>query len=626
MSAIEFIRRFGERQTEYNQRRRPPVVVVIEFGGGNCNKAGTASCRDFCAVPNGSFYDPTLDPTPKMLIDQFRQLVPIRPAVVSIVPNGEAVITNQESNTSWGEVFFQQESGNLSRKQVAALVHFYSKRYNFESVDGKQAMTPAEKMALIIALGKNIGLNLSLTTNGSFLTKDLLALYREMGLEYANLSYHPNKPFDPQKYEPCLEHLMKKANEAIEVGIIPTITHVLTRQNADTFVALADYVTEHDILFAVGIANARGGGFSTQNPDIEPTDAQVKLVFRRLLARKFFADRHIRTTIPYLLMAPYLRHWVCGQATDFFHISIEKIDGKLHPQLNVCSEVRPDYPIAIGDFLNRGFDVAAYLDWRSTVMHGPEGGCRSCTHQCYFESETRGTLKFGGGIETWDWWDTFGKGARQRYTFRHPVRPVVSQRKDFQNPYLWGSFLQGIARVVAGLKDDNYWQETFRRSGVNYDNLLADLIKDAMDPGVIGELVQLEAKETRIRTWKSHETAATKRDVIFTSSLALDWHDSGSWQSRLLRAIYLLVQRSGREAKIAIPLKFRYILRRESPPDFRITIENILRRKRAEGIKLHDGILQFVKKVRNFLNICWDRIFSFGSRNTMIPRVFEVGA
>lgn len=595
MSAIELIRRFSERKIDHN-RLRHPAVVVLEFGGGNCNKAGESSCRDFCAVPNGKPYDPGLDPSPSMLIDQFRKIAALKPAVVSIVPNGEAVITYQKSNCAWGEVFCQMTRGNLSEKQSQALIYYYSKKYQFDSVNQAQAMDPAEKMALCLALGKNAGLNLSLTTNGSFLDKDLLKLYREMGLEYVNLSFHPNKSFDPQKLNPDLEHLIKRANEAIEVGIIPTITHVLTRQNADTFVALVDYVTEHDIFFAVGIANTRGGKFSTNNQDVEPTENQVKMVFRRLLARKLFADRHIRTTIPYLLMAPFLRHWVCDQATDFFHVSIEKTDGKLQSKLNVCSEIRPTGQIELGDFFKNGFDNNSYLNFRSEIKQG----CQGCTHQCFFESETRGTLSIGNNLERWDWWDSFGKGARQRYTLRHPIRPVVSQRADFQNPYLWESFLQGIARIVAGLKENKYWQETFKRSGIDYRDLLNSCIHDATNPDVINELVQLEKHEVQIKAWQVQQAEAKKRNVIF--SLAFNWHDSENFQSRFLRAVYKPFQRSSQEAGMAIPLKFRSILKHESPVDFKTTIESILAGEREEESKLRKGILHWIKKIKRFLS------------------------
>lgn len=61
MSTIELIQRFSEKRQD--GRLRNPGVVVIEFGGGNCNKAGETSCRDFCAVPKGKFYDSELDPS-----------------------------------------------------------------------------------------------------------------------------------------------------------------------------------------------------------------------------------------------------------------------------------------------------------------------------------------------------------------------------------------------------------------------------------------------------------------------------------------------------------------------------------------------------------------------------------
>lgn len=593
MRAIEFIQRFSERKTGQDKLRHP-AVVVLEFGGGNCNLAGAPSCKDFCAVPNGKIYDSTLDPTPDMLVDQFKQVALVKPAVVSLVPNGEAV-TNQKSNTPWGEVTVLQQKGNLSKGQVSSMVSYYSEKYGSETFDGEKAMETAEKIALIIAFGKGAGLKISLTTNGSFLNKDLLKLYRKMGLDFINLSYHPNQPFNPQNPDKTVLQLIAKANEAIEADVIPTITHVLTRQNADTFVALADCVVGQDILFAIGIANARGGGFSTSNGDIEPTVAQVKMVFRRLLARKLFADRHIRTTIPYLLMAPFLRQWVCDQSTDFFRVSFGKKGMDLQPKLNVCSEVQPENFVQLSDFITEDqFDSAAYLQWRSQAMADPEHGCPTCTHQCYFEAETLGTLNIGKNIEKFDWWDSVGKTIRQRRFFRHPIRPVVSKKEDFQNPYLWESLLQGMARILVGLKNSSYWQETFKRSGVDYNNLLAEFVADAMDPEVVDELVQ------------------TERNAA--PAPVLNWHDSESLQSKFFRFIYW-PQRSVREANIALPLKFQKILCHESPGDFRGTIEAILKRKRMEKIKSDGMLLKFIKQIQNFLTSCWNTLLFLGRGN-----------
>ncbi|MBI2337671.1 hypothetical protein HYU95_00650 [Candidatus Daviesbacteria bacterium] len=544
---------------------------------------------EFCGVPKGKEYDPVLDPALEMLEKQFQEIALLKPAVVSIVPNGEAVRPDQQSNTNWGDI------AKFSLKQSRFLMQYYSEKYNSDMINQNQALTCAEKMAVAIALGKNAGLNLSLTTNGDFLDKDLLLLYRQMGLEYMNLSYHPPKPFNPERYDSNIEHLITVANQAIEVGIIPTITHVLTKQNADTFVALADYVTEHDIFFAVGIANASGGGFSVNNPDIEPTKSQVKMVFRRLLARKLFADRHIRTTIPYLLLAPYLRHWICDQTQDFLHVSIEKSGERLQPQLNVCSEIR------------------------SKTMEG----CNGCTHQCFFEAQTRGTI---GILERNDWWDTFGKAARQRYAFRHPIRPVVSQRKDFENPYLWVSLLQGIGRIIAGLKDDIYWKDTFQRSGVNFESLLHELVNDATNPEVIQELIEAEKIDADTKIWVKNEAEVIKRNPIFTN-----WHDAGYLQSRFLRSIYLKLQESGRYG-FAVPLKFKNILRYEEPGDFRAGIEAILRSKRKER-SVFKGILQIIKVIINLLkpyvslhSYLVGRLAHVLGRIILTPRFFEVTA
>lgn len=601
MPTIEFIQRFTEKRQM--GRLRHPGVVVIEFGGGNCNKAGEPSCRDFCAVPNGKFYDPELDPPFDMLIVQFKNIAKLEPAVVSIVPNGEAVIPYQKSNASWGEIFNQQKQENISKEQISALSSYYSKMYKANSISLNQAMSPAEKMAVSIALGKNAGLNLSLTTNGSFLNKDLLKLYRDMGLDYMNLSYHPNKPFDPQTYDPALEHLIAQADAAIEAGIVPTITHVLTRQNADTFIALADYVTEHDVFFGVGIANTRGGEFSTSNESVEPTPEQVKTVFRRLLARRLYADRHIRTTIPYLLLAPFVRHWVCDQSTDFFHLSIEELEGELQPKVNVCSEVREHKSISLENFFNKDeLDTERYLEWRAEVMKNPKHGCKSCTHQCYFESEARGTLDIGIGIDKWDLYTTAGKSARQRYTARHPLRPTVSSRADFQKPYLWESLLQGAARIIAGLKNNPYWQETFKRSGVDYELLLRECINDATDPQTIAGLVDEERKDEQIRIWSLEKNSAVKRSPTFSTTR--EWHDASYLQSKLLRATYLPFQKSGKEAGIAIPaVHFKGILVYRSKKDFQQHIEDIIAGNRKQSLltKIKGDIKEVYRLIQSLL-------------------------
>lgn len=222
-------------------------------------------------------------------------------------------------------------------------------------------------------------------------------------------------------------------------------------------------------------------------------------------------------------------------------------------------------------------------------------------------------------MERNDWWDTFGKAARQRYTFRHPIRPVVSQKADFQNPYFWGSMLQGMSRVIAGLKEDIYWKDAFCRSGVDYDVLLVNLMKEVLDPQVINELIQAERKDIEVKIWRKNEAEATKRSSILTN-----WHDASYLQSKLLRSMYLKLQESGQYG-FAVPLKFRKILKYEEPGDFRTSIENILRGKKEEKIGFK-GILQIIKLIINTIKPYVSLHSYLRGGNTMTPRVFEVAA
>ena len=582
MSLLEFARRFAEPRHE--NKTRSPAVFVVEFGGGSCNKAGEPSCRDFCAVPEGKKYNPLLDPPISMLADLFPQIARLKPAIVSLVPNGEGVDSTQNSNTLWKTILRLKDRDNISQGQFQALDEYYQGKHQHSITDQQTQMSVAEKTALSIAMAKNADLNVSLTTNGSFLNADLLKLYGQMGLTTMNLSYHPNRPFNPTVYNPDIEHLISRAQEAIDVDIIPTITHVLTSKNADTFISLADYITEHDIFFAVGIANGRGANFSTTNISIEPTDEQVKMVFRRLLARKLFADRSIRTTIPYLLFAPYLKNsWMCDQSTDFFHISVEPVKGRLLPKLNVCSEVRPDESTQIKDFLTKGsFNIPEYLKWRDKAMQHSDTGCKTCIHQCWFEAEARGgvDLSNNNALEWWDYWDTTGKALRQLHTFRHPIRPTVSDRKDFQKPYLWESLLQGCARVIAERGKETYWQETFRRSFVDFNATLASCIDEAANPEVVKQLAEAEKNDGEVRMWNNNNS----------SKVSDNWHDAEDLQSRMFRGLYLTLQKSGKEAEIALPLKFRKILRHESDSNFRKSIETIIYQNKKKASRTTDVV------------------------------------
>ncbi|MFA4922912.1 MAG: hypothetical protein WC557_01835 [Ignavibacteriaceae bacterium] len=601
LEGIKGIGKFIEKIPE--TKNRHPAIVVVEFGGGGCNKADAPSCRDFCAVPTGKLYNPILDPPVETMDKLFSQISLLKPAVLSIVPNGEIVDTTHQSNTKWGKVFELFENKTINRKQKQALEKYYALKNKRALINSEQPMSPAEKIALTIAAGTNNKINISLTSNGSFINKDLIDLYGRMGLQTLNLSYHPNSPFDPTKYNPDLEHLIEKAEETMSADITPTITHVMTRKNADTFVALSDYITEHDILFAVGLAQGKGMAFSVDNESIEPTTDQVKMVFRRLLARRLFADRHIRTTMPYLIMAPYMPHWVCDQTTDFFHISVQFVNGQLIPRLNVCSEVRPNDTAQLEQFLEGGdLDVEKYFKWRSESMKATKNGCPTCINQCYFEAEMRGGTDTENALEMWSHFETVGKALRQKYTFRHSIRPTVSEKGDFQNPYLWESLLQGVARQMASLAGDNYWQETFKRSGINYETLLKTCIEEACDPVIVKDLVEREQQDHKMRLFKTEVTPEKLKVVSFQDKT--DWSDSPSWQSRALRGLYLKTQRSGREAGIAVPARYTGILKHENIFDFQREVKNIVEQRQHKStlIRGKSGrIYPFIKIILEFL-------------------------
>lgn len=191
-------------------------------------------------------------------------------------------------------------------------------------------------------------------------------------------------------------------------------------------------------------------------------------------------------------------------------------------------------------------------------MEHSETGCKTCIHQCFFEAEARGGINLSNPlfpIEIHDYWDTLGKGLRQKYTFKKPIRPIISHRRDLKNPYLWESLLQGVARQMAKLGANSYWQETFKRSGVSYDETVSSCIRNAVNQELINQLIEEENND-----WQTID----------------NWHDANNLQSKLFRSVYLMTQRSAKVAGITVPLKFKKILRHESNDNLQREIEAIV--------------------------------------------------
>jgi len=73
-----------------------------------------------------------------------------------------------------------KDRDNISQGQFQALDEYYQRKYGYSLTDQQTRMNVAEKTALSIAVAKNAGLNVSLTTNASFFNSFLnfLTIYR----------------------------------------------------------------------------------------------------------------------------------------------------------------------------------------------------------------------------------------------------------------------------------------------------------------------------------------------------------------------------------------------------------------------------------------------------------------
>ncbi len=232
----------------------------------------------------------------------------------------------------------------------------------------KEDITFADHTLGIVRHAAEKGMRVNVTTNGDFVTEEVLDDLHNAGLDMLTLSLHTLT-------NAGVSHLMKGAHMAAERKIVPDVNVVFTNDRVLVIPQIAVLCAQNGILFSTSVVQEYGGGFSSVPEQSKiPTPEQQRDVFSRLLFLK--RAGFIRNNTNYLEDAPEFpgNSWKCDPEQDsFVHVHSEG-----EGEIGVCLEVRTGFQI--GD---------TQLDseqWRSAKRDLVEG-CHDCLYNATFGTQ-----------------------------------------------------------------------------------------------------------------------------------------------------------------------------------------------------------------------------------------------
>ncbi len=237
----------------------------------------------------------------------------------------------------------------------------------FAPIETKEGITFAEQTLQVVNYASQKGMMVNVVTNGDYLTPEIIEAAKRAGVDSLSLSLHSFT-------KNGLNHLIRSGRLAAQQGIIPTVTTVLTSQNAHNVPGIAAHVAENGLLYGFGIVQTKDQDFSTGRTDLIPSVEQQREVAQALLRLKMFG--FIRNNRNYIQHAAdyYPNNWTCNPDEDaFIHIGAGGT-------VDVCTDIRTNLHIA--DIPTLSIDKR----WRDTKQMKVKY-CGNCTYQCYLEAE-----------------------------------------------------------------------------------------------------------------------------------------------------------------------------------------------------------------------------------------------
>lgn len=223
----------------------------------------------------------------------------------------------------------------------------------------------------IIAFAQSRGMYVFLHSNFTLLDKPKIRGLSELGLFAITGSLDSMSSFE--KSNCGVLDLLAYAGEC---GIVPIVSSVLTRTNANELSAIAEKAISRGILFNFGLYQHVGGLFSARDPRLIPAP-EIVLSVASQLRRLKDQTGGIRSSYNFLRtenLAHYHGGWKCNPLKD--HWIVVNNDGTLMR----CQEYGSDLKVVDLEFLDDPV-------WREHKVD-TVGRCSGCYHHCYFDAET----------------------------------------------------------------------------------------------------------------------------------------------------------------------------------------------------------------------------------------------
>lgn len=274
---------------------------------------------------------------------------------------------DKEGESSLGEVFGQVD---WLHSQGFRLLSYIGGE-PLAPMETKEGITFAKQTEEVVKYASKKGMAVNVTSNGDYLTPEILEDLKKAGLDTLTLSLHTYT-------EPGVRHIVKGGRAAAKAGIIPVVNAVFTSDRSDSLPGIAATMAENGLLFSTAVVQEKGGGFSTAPDQTNvPSMEEKKKVFDSLLRLKSYG--FVRNNKKYLQEAPLYdgNTWTCNPEKDAF------IQIGAGGKINVCSDVRTGFNVGEIDLTDG--------DWRE-AKRALVSNCGDCLYSCYFEAQNQDTV------------------------------------------------------------------------------------------------------------------------------------------------------------------------------------------------------------------------------------------
>lgn len=239
---------------------------------------------------------------------------------------------------------------------------------HFKTADG---LTYAQHYTGLAAEAHRLGMIVNISTNGDPIDPkkpEVVLGLKEAGVDTLTLTLHNIK--DAGK-------LIEKARVTADIGIIPIVSIVQTKDNAENIPKIVRMCVENGIPCGFTVVQERGEFSAKPARSQIPSPEQFRYIAGCISAYK--RAGFITDSMKYLMEVPNypFNSWQCNSGQDSF-IHVRSIDKK--GEIGICSEVRTGFQTGEVSLKSK-----SYKERKQELVES----CTGCLYRCNFEAENQ---------------------------------------------------------------------------------------------------------------------------------------------------------------------------------------------------------------------------------------------